>query len=411
MNKDKVLPHLFRTEYRKLIAVLYRHFGFEHPEIAEDIASDTFLTAAETWGLKGLPDNPTAWLYTVARNKAKDYLKHGNIFTQKVSSVIQTGEAYLPVTEIDLSDKSIKDSQLQMMFAICHPAITAEAQIGLALRILCGFGIDEIAGAFLSNKETINKRLFRAKEKLREEKVKIEFPESKAISSRLDNVLKTLYLLFNEGYYSSSGNATLRKELCLEAMRLNYLLIENKLFNLPEVCALLSLMCFHASRFEARMDENGEMVRYDEQDTSLWNEELIEKGKQYLSKASKGDKITKYHIEATIAYWHTIKADTPEKWDNILQLYNRLLITEYSPMAALNRTYAVSKVKGNAEAIIEAEKLQLNGNHLYHILLGSLYKDTDMQKAKQHLQTALKLAKTVAEKKQIKKDLDKLEAS
>jgi len=402
---------LFRTEYRKLIAVLYRHFGFEHPEIAEDIASDTFLTAAETWGLKGLPDNPTAWLYTVARNKAKDYLKHGNIFTQKVSSVIQTGEAYLPVTEIDLSDKSIKDSQLQMMFAICHPAITAEAQIGLALRILCGFGIDEIAGAFLSNKETINKRLFRAKEKLREEKVKIEFPESKAISSRLDNVLKTLYLLFNEGYYSSSGNATLRKELCLEAMRLNYLLIENKLFNLPEVCALLSLMCFHASRFEARMDENGEMVRYDEQDTSLWNEELIEKGKQYLSKASKGDKITKYHIEATIAYWHTIKADTPEKWDNILQLYNRLLITEYSPMAALNRTYAVSKVKGNAEAIIEAEKLQLNGNHLYHILLGSLYKDTDMQKAKQHLQTALKLAKTVAEKKQIKKDLDKLEAS
>ena len=411
MNKDKVLPHLFRTEYRKLIAVLYRHFGFEHPEIAEDIASDTFLTAAETWGLKGLPDNPTAWLYTVARNKAKDYLKHGNIFTQKVSSVIQTGEAYLPVTEIDLSDKSIKDSQLQMMFAICHPAITAEAQIGLALRILCGFGIDEIAGAFLSNKETINKRLFRAKEKLREEKVKIEFPESKAISSRLDNVLKTLYLLFNEGYYSSSGNATLRKELCLEVMRLNYLLIENKLFNLPEVCALLSLMCFHASRFEARMDENGEMVRYDEQDTSLWNEELIEKGKQYLSKASKGDKITKYHIEATIAYWHTIKADTPEKWDNILQLYNRLLITEYSPMAALNRTYAVSKVKGNAEAIIEAEKLQLNGNHLYHILLGSLYKDTDMQKAKQHLQTALKLAKTVAEKKQIKKDLDKLEAS
>lgn len=402
---------MFRTEYRKLIAVLYRHFGFEHPEIAEDIASDTFLTAAETWGLKGLPDNPTAWLYTVARNKAKDYLKHGNIFTQKVSSVIQTGEAYLPVTEIDLSDKSIKDSQLQMMFAICHPAITAEAQIGLALRILCGFGIDEIAGAFLSNKETINKRLFRAKEKLREEKVKIEFPESKAISSRLDNVLKTLYLLFNEGYYSSSGNATLRKELCLEAMRLNYLLIENKLFNLPEVCALLSLMCFHASRFEARMDENGEMVRYDEQDTSLWNEELIEKGKQYLSKASKGDKITKYHIEATIAYWHTIKADTPEKWDNILQLYNRLLITEYSPMAALNRTYAVSKVKGNAEAIIEAEKLQLNGNHLYHILLGSLYKDTDMQKAKQHLQTALKLAKTVAEKKQIKKDLDKLEAS
>ncbi len=217
MQQEKILPHLFRTEYRKIVSVLYRHFGFEHPEIAEDIASDTFLTAAETWGLKGLPDNPTAWLYTVARNKAKDHLKHGNIFTQKVTSAVRSEEGYLPDIEIDLSDKSIKDSQLQMMFAICHPAIAAEAQIGLALRILCGFGIDEIADAFLSNKETINKRLFRAKEKLRDEKVKIGFPEKSQISSRLDNVLKTLYLLFNEGYYSTSGNATLRKELCLEA--------------------------------------------------------------------------------------------------------------------------------------------------------------------------------------------------
>jgi RNA polymerase sigma factor (sigma-70 family) len=408
MNNEKILPNLFRTEYRKIVSVLYRHFGFEHPEIAEDIASDTFLTAAETWGLKGLPDNPTAWLYTVARNKARDHLKHNNIFRQKVTSAIQTDDAWLPETEIDLSDKSINDSQLQMMFAICQPSLPVEAQIGLALRILCGFGIDEIADAFLSNKETINKRLFRAKEKLREEKVKIEFPQATETTKRLDSVLKTLYLLFNEGYYSTSSDATLRKELCLEAMRLNYLLIENEQFNLPEVNALLSLMCFHASRFEARMTENGEMIRYDEQDTSLWNEELITRGKYYLNQSSKGEQVTKYHLEATIAYWHTFQADSDEKWNNILQLYNRLLITEYSPMAALNRTYALSKVKGAEAAIIEAEKLRLNDNHLYHVLLGYLYKDLDHKKAISHLQKALKLAKTIVDKKQISKDITSL---
>jgi RNA polymerase sigma factor (sigma-70 family) len=408
MQKDNILPHLFRTEYRKIIAVLYRHFGFEHPEIAEDIASDTFLIAAETWGLKGLPENPAGWLHTVARNKAKDYIKHNAVFTQKITAAIQSGEVGFAEMEIDLSDQSINDSQLQMMFAICQPSLPAEAQIGLALRILCGFGIDEIADAFLSNKETINKRLFRAKEKLREENVKIEFPEKSQIKSRLSNVLKTLYLLFNEGYYSSCKDKTLRKELCLEAMRLNYLLVENELSDLPEVNALLSLMCFHASRFEARMDEKGEMIRYDEQDTTLWNEELIERGKHYLNQAAKGNQLSKYHFEATIAYWHTQKEDSHEKWENILNLYNRLLITEYSSIAALNRTYALSKIRGNAEAIIEAEKLQLHNNHLYHVLLGHLYRDTDQQKAAHHLETALKMSKTSAEKKQIKKDLKSL---
>lgn len=410
MNHEEALPNLFRTEYRKIISVLYRHFGFEHPEIAEDIASDTFLTAAETWGLKGLPDNPVAWLYTVARNKAKDHIKRDAVFAQKITTAIQTESSPVPETEIDLSVQGIQDSQLQMLFAICHPALIPEAQIGLALRILCGFGIDEIADAFLSNKETINKRLFRAKEKLREEKVKIEFPGTKEIISRLNAVLKTLYLLFNEGYYSTSNNATLRKELCLEAMRLNFLLTENDLTNLPEVNALLSLMCFHTSRFEARMDENGEIIRYDEQDTTRWNAELIQRGKYYLNRAAKGSHLSKYHFEATIAYWHTVKEDSPEKWDNILQLYNRLLIAEYSPIAALNRTYALSKVRGKAEAIAEAEKLQLQNDHLYHVLLGHLYNGIDQQKAANHLQMALKLAKTTAEKKQIAKDLNSLTA-
>jgi RNA polymerase sigma factor (sigma-70 family) len=409
MQDEQVLAHLFRTEYRKLTAVLARLFGFEHIQVAEDIVSDTFLLASETWDLKGMPPNPAAWLYAVAKNKAKDHLKHHAIFTQKVAANIKAESLPTEEIEIDLSEKNINDSQLQMMFAICQPDIPAEAQIGLALRILCGFSIDEIADAFLSNKETINKRLFRAKERLRKLHAKIEFPDKSEISKRLETVLLTLYLLFNEGYYSVSGNTNLRKDLCLEAMRLNYLLIENLQTDLPLVNALFSLMCFHASRFDARIDKKGDMILYDEQDSSLWNVELISRGQYYLVRASRGDQLTRYHLEAAIAYWHTMQADNAEKWENILQLYNKLLMLEYSPMAALNRTYALFKAQGKEKAISEAEKLtQLADNHLYHSLLANLYTNTDNEKALQHLQTALKLAKTKAEKNRIGKNIKEL---
>src|SRR4051812_47056706 len=230
---NELIPHLFRTEYSKITTVLSKRFGFEHIEIAEDIASETFLLAAETWGLKGIPENPVAWLYTVAKNRAKDHLKRNTLFFEKVTPGFQNANIELQETEIDLSDKNISDSQLQMMFAICHPSISPEAQIGLSLRILCGFGIEEIADAFLSNKETINKRLFRAKEKLREEKIKIELPDASKIDQRLATVLRTIYLLFSEGYYSESQNETIKKEFCFEAIRLGTMLTENKNTNKP----------------------------------------------------------------------------------------------------------------------------------------------------------------------------------
>ncbi len=408
MNKTELIPHLFRTEYRKIVSVLCRLFGIEHIEIAEDIVSDTFLLASELWGLKGLPENPTAWLYTVSKNKTKDYLKRNTLLAKKDSKGIQDLTETSEEIEIDLSVKNMNESQLAMMYAICHPCISPEAQIGLSLNLLCGFGIEEIADAFLTNKEVIYKRLNRAKEKLRQEKVQIEQPTLAEINSRLVTVLTTLYLLFNEGYYSASQSVTLRKDFCIEAMRLTLLLIDNDNTNLPDVNALLSLMCFHSSRFEARTDKNGEIILYEDQDTNLWNKELIDKGAYYLNRASVGNKLSKYHLEAAIAYWHTHKADTPEKWENILQLYNRLLQVEYSPIAALNRTFALAKANGKEEAIIEAEKLGLTGNHLYHSLLGHLYSDVNITKALEHFHTSLEIAKSKADKATISRNINRL---
>ncbi|TPG44072.1 RNA polymerase sigma factor [Flavobacterium pectinovorum] len=406
MEESQLLPHLFRTEYRKIVSVLCYLFGIDNIEIAEDITNDTFLAATELWSVKGIPENPTAWLYTVAKNKTKNYLKRNSVFEQKLSVEIKHTANKSEEIEIDLSVKNINDSQLAMIFTVCNPANSTEAQIALALNLLCGFGIQEIADGFLTNKEVIYKRINRAKEKLKEANIKIEQPTISEINNRLETVLTTLYLLFSEGYYSTSQNTILRKDLCAEAMRLTFLLIENPTTNLPAVNALLSLMCFHSSRFDARINENGETILYQDQDETLWNQELIEKGQLYLVKASTGNNLSKYHLEAGIAYWHTQKEDTPEKWQNILQLYNRLLILEYSPIAALNRTFALAKTNGKKEAIIEAEKLNLTNNPFYYSLLGNLYTDIDNKKAIENFEKALQITNSPADKATIIKNIN-----
>jgi RNA polymerase sigma-70 factor (ECF subfamily) len=327
------------------------------------------------------------------------------LFATKIASQIQQANTE---TSIDLSEENIASSQLQMLFALCHPSIPPEAQIGLSLRILCGFGVDEIATAFLTNKETINKRLFRAREKLRAEHIAIQLPPPGEFDKRIDTVLTTLYLLFNEGYYSESNDTIIREELCTEAMYLVELLMHNQKTDLPKVNALYALMCFHASRFRARINSHGEMVLYEQQDETLWDYELIAKGAYDLNKASQGNNISKYHLEAGIAYWHTIKADTPGKWENILQLYNRLLQIEYSPIAALNRTFALAKANGKTAAIAEAEKLGLTDNHYYYTLLGELYTSIDNDKAKQHFENAISLAKTQTDKRVLEKKIKEL---
>ncbi len=237
--EEKLIPHLFRTEYRKIVSVLCKSFGLQQIEIAEDIVSETFYLAIELWGLKGIPTKPTAWLYAVSKNKVKDYLKRDALFRQKIIGHLGQAGFEVNEVEIDLSNKNINDSQLQMIFALCHPSIPQASQISLALNVLCGFGVDEIADAFLCNKETIYKRLSRAKEKLKTENIKITLPEPSQIFQRLETVLKTLYLLFSEGYYSTCQNQILRKEVCLEAIRLNLMLLDNKLIHRKQT------PCFH----------------------------------------------------------------------------------------------------------------------------------------------------------------------
>jgi RNA polymerase sigma factor (sigma-70 family) len=407
--ENKTLKDLFQQEFSKIVAVISRLYGLEHIEIAEDIVSETFLQAAESWGLKGMPPNPAAWLYAVAKQNTLLYFRRNKIYEKKVIPGLKAkNESEQVITQLDFTLQNIKDSQLQMIFAVCNPAIASEAQIGLALRILCGFGIDEIAEAFLTNKETISKRLYRAKEKLRTEKIKMELPPENEVAERLGNVLRVIYLLFNEGYYSRSRNKILQKDLCLEAIRLCLLLTEFEKTNLPETNALLALMCFHASRFDARQTPDGSFILYEEQNEELWDEELIEKGMNFLKLSMKGIEITSYHLEAKIAYWHCVKEDTKEKWEDILRMYNNLILINYSPGVALNRVYALYKVNGAELALEEAEKLKLENNHFYFMLLGELYDNINKEKAKEALWNAYSLSKTEAEKEVIQRKIAKL---
>ncbi len=408
MPSETLIPHLFRTEFSRITAVLCAHFGIDRLDEAEDIASETFLAAMETWPYKGLPENPAAWLHFVAKNKARNYMKRTRLFTVRIAPELKRSVNDAGQPEPVLAETDIWDSQLQMFFAVCHPSIPAEGQVALALRVLCGFGIEEISNAFMVSPAAISKRLVRAKEILKKGSVTLEVPSHQELQTRLGTVLQTIYLLFNEGYYSESDNTVLREELCLEAMRLNHLLLDSPATCVPDANALMALMCFHASRFPARKDKEGLPVLYDDQDKLLWNQELIGRGSYYFRQASAGNRLSKYHLEGGIAYWHTVQADPAEKWEQVLQLYNRLLQLEYSPVAALNRTLAFSKVYGNAAGITEAEKLQLHQNAYYFILLGALYGTEDREKAVLNYGKALELLKTDTEKRVIRKKISEL---
>lgn len=401
---DDQLTETFKTEYSNLVAVLCHFYGIQNIQLAEDIVSDTFLHAMKVWSHKGIPDFPKAWLRKVAVNKFKDYYRRKQIFKEKVESNLFQHQKR--TEEIILNEQLISDSLLNMIFAICNSNLKIETQICLALRLLCGFSIDQIAAALLSNKENINKRLYRGKQQLKKHKSSWNQLNPNDYISRIAPVLRIIYLIFNEGYYSNIGNENVRQEFCWEAMRLGIFLSEQTFLPKKNTYALIALMCFHASRIDSRTSSSGKYILYLEQDKTRWNIDLIKKGEYYLIKSANGNEVSKYHLEAAIAYWHT--TDSVDKWNNILQLYNRLLILEYSPVIAMNRTYALAIANSVQEAIIEAKKLNLDNNYYYFWLMAELFRlNKEPKREIEYLIKALQLVKKNGEKHILKAKLEK----
>jgi RNA polymerase sigma factor (sigma-70 family) len=408
---NKLVDHLFRHEAGKMVAVLTRVFGLKNIEQAEDIVHDTILKALETWKFGKVPENPQAWLYKTAKNKAIDLLRR-----QQLKYKIDNDIAYLLKSEYTLAptlnemftENEIKDSQLRMMFACCNESFTPEVQITLILKTLCGLSTKEIGNAFLSNEETIGKRLYRTKEKIREENISLDYPGADAMTHRTDAVLKALYLMFNEGYNSSHPEKLIREDLCEEAMRLCILLSENTKTNLPQTNALLAMMCYHVSRFSARLDDKGMIVLLKDQDRTQWNWFLIGKGNEYLDASSRGNIFSDFHIEAIIAYAHAnAKNYEDTNWKLILEMYTHLLDRTGNPMVKLNRCLALGEVEGHEIAI--KELLEMKGfteNCYYNTTLADLYlKSGNKNKSRDYLGKALTLTSSNAEIELIRRKL------
>jgi RNA polymerase sigma factor (sigma-70 family) len=399
----KTIDHLFRQESGKMISVLTRIFGFSNIEQAEDIVQDTILKALEIWKWGKIPENPQAWLYKAARNKAIDLIRREKLkykIENETAILLKSEYSLAPLVNEMFTEGEIKDSQLRMMFACCHPSISQEAQITLMLKTLCGLSVGEIAKAFLTKEETINKRLYRTKEKIREEKISLDYPVLEIMPQRTEAVLKTLYLLFNEGYNSSHPEKLIREDLCEEAMRMTLLLSENPKTNDSHTNALLALMCFHVSRFNTRLDDKGMIVLLKDQDRSLWNRFLIEKGNEYIARAAEGKMIHDFHIEAAIASLHAnAQSFDDTNWKLILTLYDTLLERTNNPMVALNRCLVLGETKGCERAIIELEKMKgLSENAHYNASLGEMYlKKGNKEKAKEFFGVALPLTSSHAE--------------
>ena len=410
------VDHLFRHEFGKLVSILTRIFGADNLELAEDVVQESLAEALTQWTYKGTPDNPSAWLFKVAKNKALNIISHEKLRTRYASDVAHflksewTAEQAL---EHIFSEGQIQDDQLRMMFTSCHPSISADSQVALTLKTLCGFSIPEIAKAFLTTDENVNKRLVRAREKIREDKIPFEVPEGKFLEARLDTVLQTIYLLFNEGYSASMGKDLIRFELCEEAIRLSeiiagYEVLQNK----SNVYAILSLMYLNASRFKSRTDSQGNILTLAEQDRSLWDRALMQKGFAYLEKSTDHKSLSIYHILAAISAYHCSASDfVSTDWKSILHLYDNLVLIDPSPLILLNRAIAVSKVHGAVQAIDELEKIKkspsLANYHLFYSTQAEFYiQANDFRKASSSLEKAIDLSSLPVEKELLKKKLD-----
>lgn len=370
----KLVDHLFRHQYGRLVSVLTSAFGFKHLGVAEDLVQDTLLAAMHHWSLQGVPELPEAWLMRVAKNKALNLLKQDTNRTRLLEANPPLDLAANAPEALLNSD--IDDSQLSMMFACCHPAIALENQLALVLKTLCGFGSKEVARALLISADAVNKRLYRAKRQIVTQGIELEAPGGADLPPRLEAVCTCLYLLYNEGYKTTASPDVIRKDLCFEAMRLTRLLVL-RFEDEPGLKALLSLMCLHTARFDSRMDENGALVLFREQDRSRWDQELIQKGLAYLAESAHGDTLSPYHIEASVAAQHSLsKSFEATNWRFIRQLYEKLLELRPSPLVELNLAIVIGQMDGSEAALERIQAIVKGGRlrdyPLLHASLGAL---------------------------------------
>ncbi|MCM2254666.1 MAG: hypothetical protein NDJ94_03245 [Vicinamibacteria bacterium] len=340
------VDHLFRRHAGQMVATLCRIFGFDQLDAVEDAVQDALLLALRRWPFQGRPDNPRAWLIQVAKNRLLDRLRRATRWERRGADLERAAAA---VPGFDTGAASfggeLRDDALALVFACCHPALPAPAQVALTLKTACGFGVPEVARAFLVGEEAMAQRLVRARQRLREAGVALSIPAAAELPPRLDAALAALYLMFNEGYAPHAGEDLVREDVCREAIRLAELVADHPATGAPLVHALCALLLFQASRLRARRDAAGELLLLAEQDRGLWDQALVARGLGHLRASARGDLLSTYHLEAEIAACHAMAADTTD-WARVVHLYDLLLARHPSPVAALNRAIALGQRDG-----------------------------------------------------------------
>ncbi|RBP47316.1 RNA polymerase sigma-70 factor (ECF subfamily) [Roseimicrobium gellanilyticum] len=402
----RLTEHLFRHEAGRLVAMLTGIFGINRLQLAEDVVQEAMARALQVWPYYGVPQNPTAWLMQTARNLALDVVRREKSFGDKEEKIVLHMEQSTSTpddAEGPMFEDEIKVHRLRLMFACCHPDIPQESQIALALKTLCGFTPIEIAKAFLTTEAATAKRLTRARQRIQEMGIPFEIPSGPDLPPRLDGVLHILYLLFNEGYKASSGDNLVREELCHEAIQLATQLAEHSVADQPRTHALIALMLLNAARFSTRVDGDGNMLRLRDQNRAEWNREHIARGMLHLSKASMGEALSEYHLQAGIAACHTMAPSyDATDWRSILSLYDRWMELTPSPVVALNRAVAVAQVEGAKAGIAAVESMRhrdhLESYHLVYAVLGDFESQLGNKRAAAiHFRKALRLTDVTSE--------------
>lgn len=375
----QLVEHFFRHEAGRLHGALVRLLGVNHLSLAEDVAQEALLRALHAWSMGGIPANPSAWITRVAINLARDAMRHRRMSDAKEPAIVTHFEQLAPSPAAAAENPHvIRDDTLRLLFVCCHPSIAPDAQVILALKMLCGFSTGEIARAFLASEAAIEKQLTRTKQRIQSAGLTFDLPEGEDLAPRLDGVLAALYLLFNEGYKASAGDRLLREDLCQEALRLASLLVAHPSGRAPRTHALLALMHLSAARFPSRVDEHGDLLRLEEQDRSKWDQALIGRGLFHLAEAAQGEVLSEYHLQAGIAALHCTAADVASTdWPRILRHYEDLYRLRPTPIVALNRAVALSYVRGPQAALDALAELpqreRLESHYLLHAVLGELH--------------------------------------